>query len=73
MQRFLLEDYEDKLDETAEAGCTRLLLCQRMERLINDLLYFSRFGRADLAVQDTDPNAVIVEIGQMIEIVLERA
>jgi light-regulated signal transduction histidine kinase (bacteriophytochrome) len=33
-------------------------------------MYFSRLGRADLAVQETDPNAVIVEIEQMMESVL---
>jgi signal transduction histidine kinase len=68
---FLLEDYKDKLDEDGVRRLNRLgLLCQRMERLINDLLYFSRLGRADLAVQETDPNAVIVEIRQMMETVL---
>jgi signal transduction histidine kinase len=68
---FLLEDYKDKLDEDGVRRLNRLgLLCQRMERLINDLLYFSRLGRADLAVQETDPNVVIVEIRQMMETVL---
>src|SRR5271168_2043283 len=43
-----------------------------MERLINDLLYFSRLGRADLAVQESDPNAVVVEIQQMMETVLSE-
>jgi signal transduction histidine kinase len=68
---FLLEDYKDKLDEEGVRRLNRLgLLCQRMERLINDLLYFSRLGRADLAVKETDPNAVIVEVRQMMETVL---
>lgn len=70
---FLLEDYKDKLDEDGVRRLTRLgQLCQRMERLINDLLYFSRLGRADLAVQDTDPNAVIVEIQTMMDTVLSE-
>jgi signal transduction histidine kinase len=68
---FLLEDYKDKIDEDGVRRLTRLgLLCQRMERLINDLMYFSRLGRAELAVQETDPNAVIAEIQQMMETVL---
>jgi signal transduction histidine kinase len=68
---FLLEDYKEKIDEDGVRRLTRLgALCQRMERLINDLLYFSRLGRADLAEQETDPNAVIVEIQQMMETVL---
>jgi signal transduction histidine kinase len=65
---FLLEDYRDKIDDDGVRRLNRLgQLCQRMERLINDLMYFSRLGRADLAVQETDPNAVIVEIQQMME------
>jgi signal transduction histidine kinase len=43
-----------------------------MERLINDLMYFSRLGRADLAVQRTDPNALLIDIQQMMETVLSE-
>src|SRR5262249_22479440 len=68
---FLLEDYQDKLDEDGTRRLKRLsLLSQRMERLVNDLLYFSRLGRTDLAIQETDPNAVIAEIRLMMEAVL---
>jgi light-regulated signal transduction histidine kinase (bacteriophytochrome) len=70
---FLLEDYTDKIDEDGVRRLNRLgALCQRMERLINDLMYFSRLGRADLAIQSTDPNAIIVEIGQMMETLLSE-
>ncbi len=70
---FLLEDYKDKIDEDGVRRLNRLgKLCQRMELLINDLLYFSRLGRTDLAMQETDPNAVIVEIQQMMEQVLSE-
>jgi PAS domain S-box-containing protein len=70
---FLLEDYSDKIDEDGVRRLTRLgELCQRMERLINDLMYFSRLGRADLAVRETDPNAIIVEIRQMMETLLSE-
>ena len=70
---FLLEDYKHKIDDDGVRRLNRLgQLCQRMERLINDLMYFSRLGRADLAVQETDPNAVIVEIEQMMESVLSE-
>jgi signal transduction histidine kinase len=70
---FLLEDYKDKIDQDGVRRLTRLgQLCQRMERLINDLMYFSRLGRADLAVQKTDPNAAIIEIQQMMETVLRE-
>jgi len=33
-------------------------------------MYFSRLGRADLAVRETDTNAIIVEIEQMMETLL---
>jgi signal transduction histidine kinase len=70
---FLLEDYKDKIDEDGVRRLNRLgTLCQRMERLINDLMYFSRLGRADLAIQATDPNAVIAEIRQMMEVLLSE-
>jgi two-component system, LuxR family, sensor kinase FixL len=35
-------------------------------------MYFSRLGRGDLAIQATDPNAVIVEIRQMMETLLSE-
>lgn len=66
--RFLLEDYMDKIDE---AGCARLkrlgYLCERMERLVNDLLYFSRIGRQELAFQMTDLSPIIREIASLID------
>jgi signal transduction histidine kinase len=68
---FLLEDYRDKIDEDGVRRLNRLgQLCQRMEQLINDLMYFSRLGRAELAMQQTDFNDVIVEIQQMMETLL---
>ncbi len=61
--RFLLEDNQEKLDDESTKKLNRLVyLSQRMERLVNDLLYFSRLGRQDLAVQPTDINEVIHDI-----------
>src|SRR6185295_89411 len=45
---------------------------QRMERLVNDLLYFSRLGRQELAVQTTDLNVVITDIESTLENFLEE-
>jgi two-component system sensor kinase FixL len=60
---FLLEDYQELLDEQGVKRLRRLCyLSQRMEALVNDLLYFSRLGRQDLAIQPTDLNAVIHDI-----------
>lgn len=70
---FLLEDYSSKLDEDGVHRLNRLSrLSQRMEHLVNDLLYFSRLGRTELAIQETDPNAVIDEIRQMMEAFLKE-
>jgi signal transduction histidine kinase len=70
---FLLEDYEGKIGEDGVRRLNRIgQLCERMQRLIDDLMYYSRLGRADLAMQETDPNAVIVEIEQMMETLLSE-
>ncbi len=64
--RFLLEDNENKLDIESVDRLHRLLyLTQRMEKLVNDLLYFSRLGRQELAIQPTDLNEVVQDITQM--------
>lgn len=69
--RFLLEDNEGKLDKDSIDRLHRLLyLTQRMEKLVNDLLYFSRLGRQELAIQPTDLNAVIQDIEATIELLL---
>jgi PAS domain S-box-containing protein len=71
---FLKEDYEDKIGEDGVKRLGRMTyLCERMERLVNDLLYFSRLGRQELAIQNTDLNAVIREIGLMMENTLHEA
>jgi PAS domain S-box-containing protein len=70
---FLLEDYKDTLDADGVRRLQRLsYLSQRMERLVNDLLYFARLGRAELAVQETNPNDVVNEIKQMMEFSLKE-
>ena len=71
---FLKEDYGDRLDESAHHRIGRMTyLCERMERLVNDLLYFSRLGRQELAVQRTDLNEVIQDIESMMESSLQEA
>lgn len=71
--RFLLEDNEDKLDPDSAGRLHRLVyLSQRMEKLVNDLLYFSRLGRQELAIQPTDINAVIHDIESTIDVLLEE-
>ncbi|MEM9750936.1 MAG: PAS domain S-box protein, partial [Pseudomonadota bacterium] len=71
---FLQEDYEEKLDAGGVKRLNRMrYLCERMERLVDDLLYYSRIGRQDLAVQPTDLNEVIRDIEDMSEATLRDA
>ncbi len=71
--RFLLEDYEKHLPEDGTRRLNRLVyLSQRMETLVNDLLYFSRIGRQELAVQPTDMNAVIKDIQSTLDAFFEE-
>jgi len=71
--RFLLEDYEDRLDQDGKRRLDRLLhLSQRMEKLVNDLLYFSRIGRGDLAIRPTDIAAVLRDVVSTLEQFLEE-
>ncbi len=61
--RFLMEDYEDRLDENGKRKLTRLqTLSQKMTDLLDALLYYSRVGRTELSLQETDLNEVITEI-----------
>lgn len=57
---FLIEDYVDIIDENGLAKLQTLVrLTQRMEDLINSLLYFSRLGRAELVKQTVNLNDVV--------------
>jgi light-regulated signal transduction histidine kinase (bacteriophytochrome) len=70
---FLLEDYQDKLDVEAIRRLRRLIyLSERMEQLISDLLYFSRLGRTEQAIQEIDPNEIVSEVRQMMDIFLRE-
>jgi PAS domain S-box-containing protein len=71
--RFLLEDYAEQLDQDGKRRLDRLVhLSQRMETLVNDLLYFSRIGRLELAVRPTDMAAMLREIVSTLEQFLEE-
>jgi PAS domain S-box-containing protein len=66
--RFLLEDYAEQLDEDAHRRLGRLVhLSQRMEKLVNDLLFFARIGRQELAVRPTDLGLVINDVLSTLE------
>ncbi len=60
---FLIEDYGATLNEEGKAKLNTLIrLTQRMEDLIDSLLHFSRLGRVDLSMQDTDLNIIVRRI-----------
>ncbi len=71
--RFLLEDYEAVLDEDGVRRLNRIVrLSQRMEKLVNDLLYFSRIGRQQLAVKRSDVHAIVKDVVSTMELYLEE-
>ncbi|MBX9456543.1 MAG: PAS domain S-box protein [Rhizobium sp.] len=71
--RFLLEDYEDRLDQDGKRRLDRLVhLSQRMEKLVNDLLYFSRIGRTELSIVPTDLAAVLRDVVGTLDQFLEE-
>lgn len=66
--QFLKEDYQDSLDKDALKRIDRIIyLCSRMERLTNDLLYFSKIGNQELAIKKTNLNHIIEDIISMID------
>lgn len=68
---FLLEDEGERL---TEEGRSRLAiireLCERMERLISDLLHYSRLSRSELVRQPTDLQEVVEDVLDTLRITL---
>lgn len=66
---FLLEDYAPVLDEEGVTKLETLVrLTARMEDLINALLHFSRLGREELSMEQTDLNKVIENVAEVLRI-----
>ena len=60
----LLEEYQDQLDDNGRRMMSTLVaLCQRLERLIDDLLTYSRLGR--------EPELTAVDLDEALDAVLE--
>ncbi len=60
---FLIEDYEDLLDENGKAKLHTLArLSGRMESLLNALLAYSRLGREELVLESVSLDDVIADI-----------
>jgi light-regulated signal transduction histidine kinase (bacteriophytochrome) len=70
---FLIEDYADKLDAEGRQKLETLQrLSKRMDTLIDALLHFSRVGRTELAVQQTNLQEVLSEVLDSVRIMLEE-
>ena len=61
--RILLEDYQDKLDESGKDSLGRVrLAAQRMGVLIDDLLTLSRLTRAEIRMEAVDLSAMATQV-----------
>ena len=71
---FLEEDYEEVLDDGGKRRLHRMkYLCKRLETLVDDLLYYSRLGRQELAIQKTNLNVLVHDIVLMMETSMKEA
>jgi PAS domain S-box-containing protein len=61
--QILLEDYGAKLDDDARRRLEALVgLCQRLSRLIDDLLTYSQIGRSEPDIGPTDLNEIVADV-----------
>ncbi|MBI4384314.1 MAG: HAMP domain-containing protein [Nitrospinae bacterium] len=70
---FVKEDYYDKLDDDGKAKLDTLVrLSQRLEDLINDILYYSRVGRSALTLFPADLNQVVEDVLEGLRVMIEE-
>jgi two-component system, chemotaxis family, sensor kinase Cph1 len=66
---FLIEDYGNLLSEDGIGKLQTLMrLTRRMEDLIESLLHYSRLGRSELVLQQTDLNKLVNEVLEVFKI-----
>jgi light-regulated signal transduction histidine kinase (bacteriophytochrome) len=71
---FFIEDHGAKVgDEGLQQLQTIVRLTKRMEDLIETLLHYSRVGRVDLAMVETDLQDIMVEVLDSLQISLQEA
>lgn len=70
---FLIEDYGNILDKEGVRKLETLVtLTNRLKTLIDDLLTFSRMGRTELSIQETDMNVILLEVLETLSILMEE-
>jgi signal transduction histidine kinase len=71
--QILVEDYAPRLDAEANRVCTIISdNSRKMSRLIDDLLAFSRLGRASLQITEVDMRALVAEVYEELTTPAER-
>ncbi|MEQ9640620.1 MAG: ATP-binding protein [Alphaproteobacteria bacterium] len=61
--QFLSEDHADAVGEDGRKRIERIrALCARADKLVSDLLHFSRLGRDDLARSEVDMELVVADV-----------
>jgi len=56
-------DFSDVLDDEGNSRLNRIMaLTEQLDKLVSDLLYYSRMGRTPLSLQETDLDALIQDI-----------
>jgi PAS domain S-box-containing protein len=71
--KFLLEDYSERLDDEGRNMLNTLAsLTQQMEGLLNALLHYSRLGRTEMSIRETDLNQIVQNVLQMFSIKIKE-
>lgn len=65
---FLSEDYQEKIDENGRKRFLRIMsLCEKMGKLIDDILAYSKLKNKELVIKKIDLNKVIEDIEVTLE------
>ncbi|MUG93951.1 DUF4118 domain-containing protein [Scytonema sp. UIC 10036] len=71
--RVLLEDYTDELDPVAQDFIKRIFTnAERMEKLLRDLLAYSRLNRLELSAKPTSLSNVMAEVLTLLEVQIQQ-
>lgn len=72
--QFLKEDYADKFDDEGKMMVETLgKMSKRLEILIDSLWQYSRLGRTELAVKETDIGALVRDVVDLMQIEIKQA